>query len=202
MESGARRKQGRDHSRDLSRTEAVRSELVQWYCTWSAMPIRRLVLSGRMDMATSGSGASHRVRIAMLGGFRVAVDGGPCPDGSWGRDRATRLLKVLSLKEGHTASREELIRDLRILADREQDELLRRTAAQANAKLGLRRAAQEEDDPHLWIVAPRQGQRAFRANELWTDVAAFEGLYAIPAAARTLAHYREAIGLRGRFAAG
>lgn len=146
-------------------------------------------------MATSGSGASHRVRIAMLGGFRVAVDGRTVPDGSWGRDRATRLLKVLSLKEGHTASREELIRDLRILADREQDELLRRTAAQANAKLGLRRAAQEEDDPHLWIVAPRQGQRAFRANELWTDVAAFEGLYAIPAAARTLAHYREAIEL-------
>lgn len=49
------------------------------------------------------------VRIGLLGGFCVAIDGVPVPDAAWTRRQATTLVKLLALAERRRLHREQII---------------------------------------------------------------------------------------------
>lgn len=53
--------------------------------------------------------APQRVRIRMLGGFDVHVDGVTVPAGAWRLSKARSLLKLLALAEGHSMHRDALV---------------------------------------------------------------------------------------------
>jgi predicted ATPase/DNA-binding SARP family transcriptional activator/DNA-binding CsgD family transcriptional regulator len=52
------------------------------------------------------------LRIQLLGGFKVWVDGVPIPDGAWRRRRAASLFKLLALAPGNRIHREEVLERL------------------------------------------------------------------------------------------
>ena len=49
-----------------------------------------------------------QVRVRLLGGFEVTVDGTPVPAGAWRRRSASALVKLLALQPGHRMLREQL----------------------------------------------------------------------------------------------
>jgi DNA-binding SARP family transcriptional activator len=49
------------------------------------------------------------LRIELLGGFRVAVDGRPVPESAWRRRKPAALLKLLALAPAHRLHREQLM---------------------------------------------------------------------------------------------
>lgn len=49
------------------------------------------------------------VRVTVLGGFRVVVDGQPVPDGEWRRRHAASLVKLLALTPGRRLHRERVL---------------------------------------------------------------------------------------------
>jgi DNA-binding SARP family transcriptional activator len=53
-----------------------------------------------------------RVRVELLGQFRVAVDGRPADATAWCRTRSTALVKLLALAEGHRLHREQVMEAL------------------------------------------------------------------------------------------
>jgi DNA-binding SARP family transcriptional activator len=53
-----------------------------------------------------------RVRVELLGQFRVAVDGRLADPAAWRRTRSTALIKLLALSEGHRLHRERLMEAL------------------------------------------------------------------------------------------
>ena len=56
--------------------------------------------------------APQRVRIRMLGGFDVQVDGVAVPVGAWRLSKARSLLKLLALVEGHSMHRDTVVEAL------------------------------------------------------------------------------------------
>jgi DNA-binding SARP family transcriptional activator len=58
--------------------------------------------------STTRSGRT-RVRVTLLGGFRVEVDGTPTPAGGWARRSAAALVKLLALAPGRGMHREEVM---------------------------------------------------------------------------------------------
>lgn len=48
------------------------------------------------------------VRVGLLGGFALTVDGEPAPRDGWGRRQAAALVKVLALSPGHRLHREQV----------------------------------------------------------------------------------------------
>src|SRR5215831_5315317 len=52
--------------------------------------------------------ASCRLRIELLGGFRVLVDGHAVADDAWRRRKPAAVLKLLALAPGHRLHREQL----------------------------------------------------------------------------------------------
>src|SRR6478736_3635303 len=52
------------------------------------------------------------VRVTLMGGFEVAVDGSPVPSAQWRRRHAAALVKVLALMPGRRLHRERLINTL------------------------------------------------------------------------------------------
>jgi DNA-binding SARP family transcriptional activator len=58
--------------------------------------------------SASRAGRTH-VRVTVLGGFRVEVDGAPTPAGGWARRSAAALVKLLALAPGHNMHREEVM---------------------------------------------------------------------------------------------
>jgi DNA-binding SARP family transcriptional activator len=54
----------------------------------------------------------QRVRISLLGGFDVHVDGLAVPAGVWRLSKARSLLKLLALAEGHSMHRDAVLEAL------------------------------------------------------------------------------------------
>ncbi|MGY1617970.1 AAA family ATPase [Geodermatophilus sp. SYSU D00691] len=53
--------------------------------------------------------SAHEVRVRLLGGFGVSVDGGALPDGGWRRRSAASLVKLLALAPGRRLHREQVL---------------------------------------------------------------------------------------------
>jgi DNA-binding SARP family transcriptional activator len=103
------------------------------------------------------------LRIWLLGGFRATVDGSPVPDGSWRRNKAKAVVKLLALASGHRLHREQLI-----------DVLWPDLAPEAAAG-NLRKAvhfARQALAPEQ--VRTRGEMLRLEAPGLWIDVDAFE----------------------------
>ena len=56
--------------------------------------------------------AGPRLRIHLLGGFAVEVDGRPVPATAWRLRKASELVKLLALTSGHRLHREQVIEQL------------------------------------------------------------------------------------------
>lgn len=52
---------------------------------------------------------AHELRISVLGGFEVALDGRPVEPSAWPRNRARAVVKLLALAVGHRLHREQVI---------------------------------------------------------------------------------------------
>jgi DNA-binding SARP family transcriptional activator len=103
------------------------------------------------------------LRIWLLGGFRVTVDGSPVADGSWRRNKAKAIVKLLALASGHRLHREQLM-DL-LWPD------LAPEAAASNLRKAVYFARQALAPEHVRVHGEMLGLEAPR---LWIDVEAFE----------------------------
>jgi DNA-binding SARP family transcriptional activator len=103
------------------------------------------------------------LRIWLLGGFRVTVDGSPVADGSWRRNKARAVVKLLALAPGHRLHREQLMDTL--WPD------LAPEAAAGNLRKAVYFARQALAPEHLRAHGEMLGLEAPR---LWIDVEAFE----------------------------
>jgi DNA-binding SARP family transcriptional activator len=104
------------------------------------------------------------LRIWLLGGFRVSVDGTPVADASWRRNKAKGLIKLLALAQPHRLHREQLM-DL-LWPD------LGPEAAAANLRKVVHFARQAlASEEHLRL---RDEVLCLEAPHLWIDVDAFE----------------------------
>jgi DNA-binding SARP family transcriptional activator len=103
------------------------------------------------------------LRIWLLGEFRVEVDSRPVPDGSWRRNKAKAVVKLLALAPRHRLHREQLMDLLwpELAAD----------AAAANLRKAVHFARQSLAPEHL---ALRDELLRLQAPRLWVDVDAFE----------------------------
>lgn len=52
---------------------------------------------------------SRLLRVQLLGGFGVEVDGWPVPDDGWRRRRCAGLIKLLALAPGHRLPRDRVL---------------------------------------------------------------------------------------------
>jgi len=127
-----------------------------------------------MSTATStgprGSGsAESSVRIRLLGGFDVEVDGQLIPASAWRLRKASELMKVLAITPGHRLQREQAMEQL--WPDRPAD------AALNNLHQALRvarTALSVTDDAGQRILVLRDGVLSLSSNgELWVDAEAF-----------------------------
>src|SRR3712207_1482238 len=57
----------------------------------------------------AGTPADARLRIRLLGGFHVLVDGRAVPAAVWRQRRAAAIVKLLALQPGHRLHREQLM---------------------------------------------------------------------------------------------
>ena len=127
-----------------------------------------------MSTATStgprGSGsAESSVRIRLLGGFDVEVDGQLIPASAWRLRKANELVKVLAITPGHRLQREQAMEQL--WPDRPAD------AALNNLHQALRvarTALKVTDEAGQRILVLREGVLSLCPNgELWVDAEAF-----------------------------
>ena len=65
-----------------------------------------------MGGVCAGHDATGQLRLRLLDGFAVAVDGRPIPEGAWPSRKARQLLKLLALAPGHTVPRDEALEAL------------------------------------------------------------------------------------------
>lgn len=122
---------------------------------------------------------AHDIRVAVLGGFDVSVDGRPVPDGAWRRNRARALVKLLALARGHRLHREQLMDALWPPLDPD--------AAAGNLRKAMYFARQVVGAPHIRA----HGELiAFEAPVLWVDVDEFESAAQAGDRSRALALYR------------
>jgi predicted ATPase/DNA-binding SARP family transcriptional activator len=127
-----------------------------------------------MSTATStgprGSGsAESSVRIRLLGGFDVEVDGQVIPASAWRLRKASELLKVLAITPGHRLQREQAMEQL--WPDRPADAALNnlhQALRVARAALSVTHEAGQR------ILVLRDGVLSLCPNgELWVDAEAF-----------------------------
>jgi len=127
-----------------------------------------------MSTATStgprGSGsAESSVRIRLLGGFDVEVDGQLIPASAWRLRKASELVKVLAITPGHRLQREQAMEQL--WPDRPAD------AALNNLHQALRvarTALSVTDEAGQHILVLRNGVLSLCPNgNLWVDAEAF-----------------------------
>jgi predicted ATPase/DNA-binding SARP family transcriptional activator len=127
-----------------------------------------------MNTATStgprGSGsAESSVRIRLLGGFDVEVDGQLIPASAWRLRKASELVKVLAITPGHRLHREQAMEQL--WPDRPAD------AALNNLHQALRvarTALSVTDEAGQRILVLREGVLSLCPNgNLWVDAEAF-----------------------------
>jgi ATP/maltotriose-dependent transcriptional regulator MalT/DNA-binding SARP family transcriptional activator len=79
---------------------ALERRLAAWGCSPDGGPFAHRVVSG--------FGLRSRLAIRVLGAFVVERDGRPVPRSEWGSRKARELLKVLVVRAGRSAAREEL----------------------------------------------------------------------------------------------
>ena len=103
------------------------------------------------------------LRIWLLGGFRVTVDGSPVAEGSWRRNKARAVVKLLALAPGHRLHREQLMDTL--WPD------LAPEAAAGNLRKAVYFARQALAPEHIRVHGEMLG---LEASRLWIDVDAFE----------------------------
>lgn len=124
-------------------------------------------------------GIAGDLRIWLLGGFRVELDGRPVTDEAWRRNRARALVKLLALAPDHRLHREQLMDGL--WPDLDVD------AESANLRKAIHFARQALAPG---VIATRGGVVALEAANLWIDVDAFEALERSGEPAAALALYR------------
>lgn len=110
-----------------------------------------------------GGGVAHGIRISVLGGFGVQLDGRPIPDEVWRRNRARALVKLLALADGQRLHREQLMDALWPSLDP--------GAAAGNLRKAIHFARQAMGADHIRIHGDLIG---LEAPGLWIDVHAFE----------------------------
>jgi DNA-binding SARP family transcriptional activator len=103
------------------------------------------------------------LRIWLLGGFSVTIDGSPVADGSWRRTKAKAVVKLLALASGHRLHREQLMDAL--WPD------LAPEAAAGNLRKAVYFARHALAPEHLRLHGE---MLRLEAPHLWIDVEAFE----------------------------
>jgi two-component SAPR family response regulator len=110
-----------------------------------------------------GDGVAHDVRVSVLGGFVVQLDGRPVPDEVWRRNRARALVKLLALAPGQRLHREELMDALWPSLDAE--------AAAGNLRKAIHFARRALGAEHIRFHGDLI---ALEAPGLWVDIHSFE----------------------------
>lgn len=106
---------------------------------------------------------AHDIRISVLGGFHVRLDGRPVPDEVWRRNRARALVKVLALAPGRRLHREQLMDTLWPSLSAE--------AAAGNLRKAIHFARRALGAGHIRV----NGELVtLEASGLWIDVHAFD----------------------------
>ena len=129
---------------------------------------------GAMSTATAagprGSGSAEpSVRIRLLGGFDVEVDGQSIPASAWRLRKASELVKVLAITPGHRLQREQAMEQL--WPDRPADSALNNLH---QALRVARTALSVTDDAGQRILVLREGVLSLCPNgNLWVDAEAF-----------------------------
>lgn len=137
-----------------------------------------------------------RIRIHLLGRFRIVVDGRPSHDDVWGRPQALTVFQYLLLHRRRFVSAEELVEVFWPGAPSVQATSL------YTALSRIRRALRELSvAAEIRLTKERAGYRVLVAPEVWLDVEAFtrellrgaarENGVAIPALRQTLALYED-----------
>ena len=106
---------------------------------------------------------AHELRIRVLGGFEVALDGRPVADETWRRNRARALVKVLALAPRRQHHREAVMDELWPQLDTE--------AAAGNLRKAIHFARAAIGAEHVVV---RRELVGLAAPQLWIDVEAFE----------------------------
>jgi DNA-binding SARP family transcriptional activator len=108
--------------------------------------LRRPQCAAAAVLALSRSNAGSRnvaceIRIELLGGFRVIVDGQPVHEGAWTGRRSRELVQLLVLSDGHRLLRDQAIDSLwPHLGAKAAGANLRKAAHHARQALGIRDA--------------------------------------------------------------
>jgi DNA-binding SARP family transcriptional activator len=107
------------------------------------------------------------VRIALLGTFRVEVDGRPVPNGAWRHRRGADLVKLLALEPAHRLRREQLMDALwpelepdRAAANLRKAVLFARRALGADDAIDLRNGSIELQPAASLVVDTEEFERA------------------------------------------
>jgi DNA-binding SARP family transcriptional activator len=122
---------------------------------------------------------AHDIRISVLGGFDVRLDGRPVPDEAWRRNRARALVKLLALAPSRRLHREQLMDALWPSLDAD--------AAAGNLRKAIHFARQAVGAEHIRAYGELI---ALEAVGLWIDVHAFEVAVAAGHRSDALALYR------------
>ena len=123
-----------------------------------------------MSHKPGGSGGtSPSVRVRLLGGFDVEVDGRPVPPAAWRLRKASELVKLLALTPGHRLHREQVTEHL--WPDRPADAALNnlhQALRVARAALGV------TDEGVQGVLVLRDGILSLCPDgNLWVDAEAF-----------------------------
>jgi predicted ATPase/DNA-binding SARP family transcriptional activator len=110
------------------------------------------------------------VRVRLLGGFDVEVDGRPVPSSAWRLRKAGELVRVLCVAPGHRLHREQLVEQL--WPDRPSDAALNNLHQAIHV---ARSALGPKEDAPQGILVFRDGVLALCPDgDLWIDMEAFE----------------------------
>ncbi|MGZ8438278.1 MAG: BTAD domain-containing putative transcriptional regulator, partial [Candidatus Limnocylindrales bacterium] len=110
------------------------------------------------------------MRVRVLGGFDVEVDGRPVPSSAWRLRKASELVRVLCVAPGHRLHREQLVEQL--WPDRPSDAALNNLHQAIHV---ARSALGPKEDAAQGILVLRDGVLALCPDgDLWIDMEAFE----------------------------
>ena len=133
-------------------------------------------------------GIRPSVRVHLLGGFDVEVDGRPIPAAAWRLRKASELVKLLALTPGHRLHREQVTEHL--WPDRPADAALNNLHQALRA---ARTALEVADEGVQGVLVLRDGIVSLCPDgELWIDVESFVSVIRDAASASSIDGYRSA----------
>lgn len=131
------------------------------------------------------------LQVALLGGFRVIVNGRAVADDAWRLRKARAVVKLLAVAPGHRLDREQLL-------DALWPDLAPRAASNnLNYALHVARRALAGERAGSLLVTEGSAICLSPAGPLWIDVEAFEAAAVTAQQTDALADYQEAIDLYG-----